>query len=349
MIKMSNKSLWFKEYAQTQSILWVTFILSFFFLPFQVMKRLSEVQEMVNPKGAFTTPELHSIYFNLENPFPLVMAILTISIAAVLIGLERSQGQDDFTLSLPYPRTTIYLTKWAIGATTVLLSIGLNLLIAYLILFFSPFSDYLYVLSGGTRLPVTDAALWFFYGLKLILTGLALFTLALFLGTISGSYYYQYGFSLIFAFFPYGFALLFSYFLEVHGFQVMNGPFQDRLLRNITLFLSILSINLGNPDHSAWLYALVYLLLFLPLGIYFYQKNRVEYNGQMLIFPALQGFFLVGITICFALLGGLIGTGFMGRGSGSTLLFYYISAAAFGYGAYWFSKRLMNRRRRREE
>lgn len=38
-----------------------------------------------------------------------------------------------------------------------------------------------------------------------------------------------------------------------------------------------------------------------------------------------------------------------GRGSGSTLLFYYISAAAFGYGAYWFSKRLMNRRRRRGE
>lgn len=351
---MPIKALWKKEARQLQSLIWVTFILSFLFLPLQVMKKLADLQALMQENG---TEMMASHFFDEQSPiYSFIMAVLAIVIGGTLIGLERNQGYDEFTLSLPYPRKTIYLTKWSVGALTLLLSIAINLAIAYLILTLSPLSQSLTITHysglpldpGGMMrqtLPVTDVSLWLSFGSQLILTDLALFTLALFLGTISGGYLFQVGFSFIFALFPYGFSLLIDYFFMIHNLHFpLDAQWFYLMINQLTLLQSSLSFNLGNADLSSWPYYIAYILLFLPLGIYFYQRNRVENNGQMLIFPGLQGFFLFGITLSFALLGGMIGSGFVGSQSVRSLPYYYIGALIFGLGAYWFSRRLMNRR-----
>jgi len=77
-------------------------------------------------------------------------------------------------------------------------------------------------------------------------------------------------------------------------------------------------------------------------GVYFYRKNKVEYNGHLLIFPELNTFFVVGITICFALLGGLITSfGSLSTGTAPQFILYYAGALILGALSYVLTKRFL--------
>ncbi|MRS25623.1 ABC transporter permease, partial [Bacillus sp. RIT694] len=49
---------------------------------------------------------------------------------------------------------------------------------------------------------------------------------------------------------------------------------------------------------------ILYILILLPLGVFFYNRTKNENNGKILLFTKLHRLFIPCVTICFALLGG---------------------------------------------
>lgn len=332
---MFVKALWAKEYTQARALLWGLFAVSFFYLPFSAMRQLANVQALIDSSAA--PPQMESFYFTLNHGFSFALFILIIVLGCQLIGGERSYGQDDFTLSLPYSRSVIYLTKWGIGSLAILVSVTVNLFLAYLLLRTSPLTPYL---SFDPH--------WGFYWLQLVSSSLALYTLTLFMGIISGGYRFQFAFSFIFAIFPLGFAVLLNQFLMVHGFHqagfmTMLGRNSGSFIFNLTLFTHLMIADVESEPDWTWLFPFLYLVVFLPWGAYLYNRNKVEYNGRLLVFPGLHRFFLWGIVICFALLGGFIVSGMQMPQSPGDRLFYYLGMLILGSIAYWLTLRLLHK------
>ncbi|MED1663942.1 hypothetical protein [Brevibacillus laterosporus] len=75
---------------------------------------------------------------------------------------------------------------------------------------------------------------------------------------------------------------------------------------NLVLLISpVVLINLFGKLSSPLLIPSIHLLVTLRLGIFLYQRNRLEKNGKVIMFPALEPVFYEGAILCFALLGGL--------------------------------------------
>ncbi|KKM09412.1 hypothetical protein SY88_18835 [Clostridiales bacterium PH28_bin88] len=335
---MIIKALWLKEYKQVQGLLWGIFAVLFFLLPLQVMQRLGNIEKLVDMGQVF--PQSVSLAGRLTFLLPL----LVITLGCLQIGAERSNNQDNFTFSLPYSRGTIYLTKWGLGALALTIALAVNRLISYLLIQASPVKAYLNIY------PRED--LWAF-GLHLILSSLALYTLTLFLGTLSGGPAFQAAFSLIFAIFLVGVMILVSQLLSVHADVLpWQIPGLSATMNNLNLLgkLSLLTHFIPVTGWSEMLTPLWrisainlgFVAVFLTWGAYLYGKNRLEYNGRLLVFPSMRTFFSAGITLCFAMLGGFISTvGSSRTGDLPDLITYYVGALIAGGLAYLATMRLL--------
>src|SRR5699024_3484449 len=137
------------------------------------------------------------------NILVICLAGILIMLSASLIGKERKNLLNDFTFSLPYKRSHIYLSKWLIGVSCLVGSILLGTIIDLTIIAISPYNNFL---DWHYHLPIVVQG---------VVSLVALYTLALFLGTISGGSIVQVILTLIFSVFPVGIFFLCKFFLDV--------------------------------------------------------------------------------------------------------------------------------------
>lgn len=349
---MFKHALWRKEYRQAQIFLWlmpiVCLLLTGVARGFLIWKRLLS-EEMY---GQGVSSEM--FYFDIEGIHFLrniMLAALMVLLAVSLIGTERRNLRNDFTFSLPYSRARIFMVKWGIGILFLAGSLVVNEAIEAAIIFFSPFAhlfDGFYHVKG---------CLFTF----LIITGV--YTFALFMGTITGSAASQTILTGIFSIFPVGFMGLFMFFIYVNFRWGMGDIFNSplfKLMVDLSLFFHVAGsreIIRGEYLHlwGSQVYirggglhlwgTLVYIAIFLPLGMYCYQHNRIEYNGRIILFPQLHAVFKTGVALCFALAIGMFATIIsipdVAKNTRALLLPYYIGFIGGGAAMLLLMRKLM--------
>jgi ABC-type transport system involved in multi-copper enzyme maturation permease subunit len=342
---MFHKALWIRNYKLSASAVWALYLVFFFLLPFSFYGKAANLKKDMEQ----LKPENFDMYFSFQGgEIAVLLTVILVSMAALLIGHERTTHSTDFTFALPFSRKDIFLSKWLFGASHIITSLLINILLSVLIIKFSVLSE------------VTDVSFMLQFTSFIIPISLAIFSFCMLIGTVAGSMVSQFLLSFIFLFFPIGFLTLVGSFFTFNGF--LHDPVRRidgslNILGSIselaTLPLPILHFvyyvneqaggnELNTPSYYAILAAIVYLLVSVPLGIWLFSKTKNENNGKLLVFEKGKRFFTFGFVLCFALLGGMFGGEIFGSYAGPSFLAYYFSAAVGGIISYFILKKFIN-------
>ena len=290
----------------------------------------------------------------------MIQGIILIALACLLIGWERSNQSIDFLFSMPFKRKDIFLTKWLFGI--------LNILIANIVCWISMYS--IKKLSFHDQYQIFSPFHTYFLYATIIL--IAVYTFALFIGTITGNLLSQGFLTAIILYLPYILIVLIFGFLHVHigdspkelyktANKISEHLEQTSVLAPLDKFYIIYDYhpienfdqhgnkisesprlnpmeNLSIP--SAWrlLSTIAYIIIFFPLAITLYKHSPNDQNGKILLFPQLQKWFIACTVICFALLSGRI------FGITFSIWGYYITVLGSGVISYIILTRLLKRK-----
>lgn len=354
---MFHKALWMRQWKQGKYAVLLFWLTSLYILPYRYyLDATSQFQQSIQSIDDYVY--YYSYWLNVFDPV-FTQSCLIVLMACLFIGWERNNQSIDFLWSMPFTRKDIYLTKWLFG---VLHIIAVNIVCwisMYVIQNFSFHNQY-----------QEDFSPFHTYFLYATVVLIAVYTLALCIGTITGNIFSQSGLSAIFLFLPYGLVLLVSGFVYAH---TGNDSLEDsyKIERKIASYLNYIDTfapidnfyiqydyhpivkvdDEGNTisetpqkdpmEHttipSAWklLTPIAYMIILLPIGAFLYSRSPNEQNGKLLLFPKLQKWFMFCTVLCFALYGGRM------LGSPESLLSYYIGFFLAGSISYFIFTRLL--------
>ncbi|WP_280768699.1 hypothetical protein [Salipaludibacillus daqingensis] len=290
---MFYKALWYQNYKQTRIIIWMILALFILHLPFQSILSLErwkeqehqaqQVEDYTYEIQAWEVLEIFS-----QGTLPILLSLGIIALACLLIGLERNTRRNDFTFSLPFKRQDLFLAKWCYGTAAITLFHIVNFFVAYVIIYQS---EYRFALELANWIEI-------FWGP--LLGFIMFFTFTLLIGAISGEMISQVILTFLIGIFPLGIFFLMQELINVHFRIFISSP---TWLEFLTPFMYVMN----HPSlASTIVFPIILTGLFLWLGVHLYQKNKIEHNGEFLIFKVLNPIFLIIITICLSLLGGMI-------------------------------------------
>ncbi|MCM3410923.1 ABC transporter permease subunit [Metabacillus litoralis] len=241
-----------------------------------------------------------------------LLCVFVITLAIVQIGVERSNGNMEFNLSLPFSRGSIYLTKWSVGAVSIVLSwviaftitAILILFIDIPVLYFTEF--YLYLLGALLLLYSVTFAAGAFTGNPLA-QGLVALTVSVFPILVFGLTLIQIGI----LFYP-----------EVN----IDHSFESAVY-NLSP-ISYLFFTYGHYPVKSLFLPFIISLLFFSIGYYAFQKHPFERNGSFFVWRWMERPAQVIVIIL-----GILGFSTLGYISSSQEdMVGYIIGAAIGAG-----------------
>lgn len=293
---MFEKALWFQNFKQSKFIIWILLVLFILQMPLQAIlsietwteraEQAAETDEYVYEVQAW---DIHQIFS--QGMFTVFIGAALVLFAVLLLGLERNTRRNDFTFSLPYKRATLFYAKWAIGTAVITGFFALTYIPAYIIIKQSEFG---YGLNLVSSLEIFWAPLLgyiFFY------------TFALLIGTITGEMISQVVLTFLLSFLPLIILILFQEFMRIHDFFIFAIGSQPRFITYFTPFY----YTIGEMGDVLGIFLAVSFTVCCALGgAALYERNKIEYNGEFLIFKQLNPVFIVILTIIIALFGGLI-------------------------------------------
>ncbi len=293
MIRLVPKALLKKEWKHVSLLIWAIFIIGFIQFPLMISLKIEEWktdqdQPFFNEHIPF---EIHSAFSG--NLFSIVLLGLILGLSATFIGKERNSKRHDFSLALPFSRTSMFMTKMVLGLTTIVISFMISYWIGYFLIAQSEFS---YMLTHLDFLATFVSPLAGYF---------VLFTFTMFIGTFTGDARSQLSLSVIFLLLPAGLYLMIREFWMVHELgYVRFTELPQRLSWPMYLFDN--SFNLLDL-----LVPIIFGFVFLALGLLLFEKAPAERSGEFIVFPILKPFFSIGILVCSFLLGGLLMTAFI--------------------------------------
>ncbi|GAK14730.1 hypothetical protein [Geomicrobium sp. JCM 19039] len=327
---MLNKGLLKKDLRSSSLILTLFATLLFLIYPLRTILdlqhlRLMEQQDpmVFNNMTEYVVRDIFS--GNILSFFPILLVVV---LGGMLIGLERNTRRHDFSLSLPFSRRQLFLTKVMIGMSAIFIIFTVNMLLSYLLIWFSDYQDLLVQFEALEMYVIP------------VLAYMATFAFTLFMGGISGEMVSQIVLTFIFLVFPYGFSMLLLVFLDVHGLG--HVQFADEWIY-LLLPAQIMGIGYYMDIHPL-VYVFVsvtVLVISVGIGSLLYERSKAERNGEFILYAALKPVFFVAIVICFAMFGGMIFT-FVGSVTGLTVLSYWLGAFIIGGIAYLITRRLLD-------
>lgn len=289
---LPNKTLLWKEWKNSSILFGVLFFYVAYFTVFQLIAAIIDAK-VHNTGGFYGYNSLTDLLFYLGgNEFFFI--VITVVLAARMIGGERSRDTFNFLLAMPCSRKEIILNKFVVGLSEVLGAFGINALIMTVLVWFNSSIDFSF----------SAADIWNWALLNIFVLAVV-FAFTMLISTISGTMFGSALLSMIFLFFPLGiWGLIYmnlDYWLPTYRYTF--GSFED-----IAVLLTI-PFYLLDPvkitGHSYLVFAILVVGLYY-LTVYLFAKNQMENNGEVLIFDKLEGFFKLGVTVCFALLGGMV-------------------------------------------
>ncbi|EJS70902.1 ABC transporter permease subunit [Bacillus cereus] len=316
---MFQKALWLRTYQQSKYVVWLFWLVSFYNLLYKYYLASIEQQSLMKMQKEGEYVYHYNFGLSLMDPVIFQGGALII-LACTLIGWERQNNSSDLLWSMPFKRSHLYITKWLFGicniAAVVVLNWGLFAIMKKLTFHnkyqvFSPFHSY------------------FIYMLIVLI---AIYTLALCVGTITGNIISQGFLTAAILIFPALLPSLISGVFAVHSntdFHENNGHIHD-VMENIRIsspaeefdihfnydpqspYTDSDGVRHNGPNFTkvppakTLIGPIANIILLLPLGIYLYVRSVNERNGSFLLYPKLQKTFMFCAIFCIGISGGLI-------------------------------------------
>ncbi|SFI54306.1 MULTISPECIES: ABC transporter permease subunit [unclassified Bacillus (in: firmicutes)] len=352
---MFHRALWMRTFKQGKYVLLLFWLSSFYMLPYQYYNGAqSELSQSTMKFDGYVYYYAYS--FQTVDPV-MIQGITLIALACLLIGWERSNQSIDFLFSMPFKRKDIFLTKWLFGI--------FNIIIVNIVCWISMYG--IKKLSFHDQYQIFSPFHTYFLYTTIIL--IAVYTFALFIGTITGSLLSQGFLTASILYLPYILIVSLLGFFYVHV-----GDSEKELYKTEPKFIDYIEqTSVLAPLHefyiqydyhpienfdqhgnkisesprlnpmekisipSAWnlLSTIAYIIIFFPLGITLYTYSPNDQNGKILLFPKSQKWFIACTVICIALLGGRI------LGMRLSIWGYYISVFGTGIISYIILTRLL--------
>ena len=264
--------------------------------------------------------------------------------ASVLIGSERNSQMSDFSMSLPFSRNQLYISKWLIGVSGIVLS---SIIGGAIMLVLIHSSRYAFLIEGQT-LKVTAVI-----GL-VILIGISVFTLSLWMGSFGGEAISQVLWSIVAFLFPIGILSLVQgsiySFTGYSSYDWYAEAMESLPMRILSPLVNIANADTYNlfTDNTEWrnfmtlapLSSFLFIGLSFGLGLVMFNRAPQENNGRFFMFTNWLWLVHVIMVLCFAMLGGII-LSVISYPTSVTL--YIIGFLIGGFLAHLLAKRLLYR------
>ncbi len=344
---MLNKALWLKDYKQSKFIIWAFWLVSLY-VPYKFYQHVNSTEYHYDYwKEHLSKHEEFQYYFNwLFTEASFLQILVLITLASVLIGYERTNQSLDFTLSLPYRRKDIFLSKWIFGVVNIIVTLTICVLISFL------------TVQGTIVADFLPNIVFLYYYLTAITVLIGVYSFSLVLGLIAASVASQFVFSWIFLYLPFGLWVLIERFITFHTL-VFSGRAQyfDNWLTKTLETISFPFILIGldtelslfveaKSEFTRLPYLLIPLLVTLisVFGLISLSRNiKSESNGKLLVYEGLAPFLKVGVVVCFYLLGGMFfgDYSYSYEGKAPNLSSYHIGGIIMAAISYVFLSKLM--------
>lgn len=327
---MFQKALWLRTYHQSKYVVWLFWLVSFYTLSYKYYMTSIQQQYFLNMNKKWKAIYHYSFDLTLLDSIMLLGSVLIV-LACTLIGWERQNNSSDLLWSMPFKRSHLYMTKWLFGicniAAVVVLNWGLFAIMKKL-----TFHNKYQVLS-----PFHS------YFIYMLIVLIAIYTLALCIGTIAGNVISQGFLTAAILIFPVLLPSLISGVIAVHSnteFHKVNGLIHN-VMENIRIsspaeeFTISFNYDPQNaytdkdgirhnepnfttiPSPKLLIAPITHIIILLPLGMYLYVRSVNERNGNYLLYPKLQKV----VMACAIFFGGIVG-GLMLSRSQSLSSFY---------------------------
>ncbi|MCR8845219.1 hypothetical protein NQ117_16160 [Paenibacillus sp. SC116] len=283
-----DRGLWWKEFRQARLMLIVMLVVGFFALPYTHI-RYWFMMESGQIYGEFMyiiealqeTPAGLWVVRNLLSSFLSTMIVMSLVLAIFQLGLERHAHRQEFSFSLPYSRSQIYITKLLIGITIIVIPILINVLLDIVMLFALDFS-FMMMWEEYAK-----------YIVKLLLLVISAYTIGMFVGTISGSLVAHIVFIFVVIYYP--------EFIK-WSFRTVSHLYDISILKNYNDYP--LTTYFFDMRYNSYI-SLYVLLAAIVLGIIHYSLNRAEHNGKWVVVPIWEKILIIGFTISSGLFFGV--------------------------------------------
>lgn len=306
---MVKRQLLYKEWKQSELTFILVILVAVFATPLSLFMGYSTFQDCLKSPSCISNTSTFTYMFN-KDTFLSLSWVMGIFFAVMQLGFERNKGQIDFTLSLPFSRSSIFHSKFFLGVG-IIASVHV---VSYLII---------YLLKLGLH-PIETPEFngRYFYAL---LSALMVYSLFLAAGTLTGSAISQtiVGFSTsILPFLMIG--------LPIVHLDFIIKPTEKWIDTSINYLISPISpiTYIANSsfrqEYYHWfngeefIIPLVMMFIFYLVGLFSFAKHPTERNGRFFLFPAMDRPIQI-MVIVF----GVLGFGWAGFSSDS-LLGYFV-------------------------
>lgn len=264
--------------------------------------------------------------------------------ASVLIGSERNSQMSDFSMSLPFSRNQLYISKWLIGVSGIVLS---SLIGGAIMLILIHSSRYAFLIEGETLKVIAVLGL-------VILTGISVFTLSLWMGSFGGEAISQVLWSIVAFLFPIGIlSLIQGSIYSITGYSSYDWyarAMESLPMRIVSPLANIANVDTYNlfTDNTVWrnfttiapLSSFIFIAFTFGLGLLMFNRAPQENNGRFFMFTGWLWLVHVIMVICFAMLGGII---ISAISYPTSVTLYIIGFLIGGFLAHLLAKRLLYR------
>ncbi|EJR52695.1 hypothetical protein IIM_03011 [Bacillus cereus VD107] len=316
---MFQKAIWLRTYQQSKYVVWLFWLVSFYTLSYKYYMTSIQEQYFLNDNKKWNYIYHYHFDLSLIDSVILLGSVLIV-LACTLIGWERQNNSSDLLWSMPFKRSHLYITKWLFGICNIVPIVALNWGL-FAIMKKTTFHNQYQIFSPFHT-----------YFLYMLIVLIAIYTLALCIGTIAGNIVSQGIITAIIIVFPFLLPSLIVGVISVHSNT--DGKEIYPKINNITEKIRISSpseefqITFNYDPQSAYtdpngvrhnepnfskipsaktlIGPIANIIILLPLGIYLYVRSVNERNGNYLLYPKLQKLVMACAIFFIGIVGGLM-------------------------------------------
>ncbi|WLR48327.1 DUF6449 domain-containing protein [Halobacillus litoralis] len=315
-----NKEIIKQDFRNVGWISIIYFLGLFFIVPMQLFMEFGRDEpRIIDDRGLFG-----GIFaYELQSLFLIVMPVL---MAVFLFRYLHVKGASDFAHSFPMKRGKLFHHHILSGIILLILPILLNYLVLMITAGITDVADY-YTIGNASYW------LWLFTTMSLLI-----FLAGVFVGTLTGISAVQGVLTFILLFLPVGLYGLIAFHLTAYIKGYSGDMVLDRSLQYFSPLVDLLEYRNYGPEKvsvpveilSLFIYGGIAILFYFA-SVWLYKKRPLEAAGRALAVRALNPVFILGVTFCFALFGGMYFS--VAQNTYSWMITGYFIGGTFGYAA----------------
>ncbi|MDM5302946.1 ABC transporter permease YtrD [Bacillus subtilis] len=305
---MPDSGLFYKEWKQNKALLIMIFLVFMLSNPFTVLNTYISYQGCVANQNEWVGSCLFSVDY-LNGTFISFFCIWGVVLAVSQLGIERSRGLFDFTLSLPYTRGQIFNAKFLTGGIVIVVPQLVGYLLSVLLLV----------------LLKPDQAVYFHnYSLGMIIVSVLAYSLVMAGGALTGHIFAQLLVSFTVAISPFLLISLPAINLEIlfgGSIDFIHGP----IPKWVQYFIPITYVDskwVENSPHYLVIPAIMTIIFYI-IGYISFVKLSNERNGYFFLWKPLDRPVQIIVIII-----GIMGFGYFGFSASESFAGYLIGMAA---------------------